>query len=306
VTIARYLACISLTLSTGARNALFRSSIVVAFAGLVAPQTADAACIITAAGTVNCNTNTMTTNTTNYNGNTSSSSDRQQLFDRRVGIIGKIQPGVNLSGYGLQLTQGAARPLPIVINNQGLVTTNNAANARELDGNGGPVRYIGEGNIVTTLNGGTALYIDNDGGNVSIANRRGEISGAAGIIASTTGTGALTIKTGSGLVSSTATDAILASTINGPLSLTIGSGGVTTDGQGHAIEVTTNNGDILVNGHGSVSGHFSCTAPECFTGGVGAGSTGTGNVVITGPGTYSSSGGRAIYAYQSPLAAAGS
>jgi uncharacterized protein with beta-barrel porin domain len=305
VTIARYLACISLTLSTGARNALFHCSIVVAFAGLAAPQAADAACIITAAGTVNCNTNTITTNTTNYNGNTSPSSDRQQLFDRRVGVIGKIQPGVSLSGYGLQLAQGAARPLPIVINNQGLVTTNNAANALELDGNGGPVRYIGKGNVATTLNGGTALFIKNNGGNVSIANRGGAISGDAGIIASTTGTGALTIKTGSGSVSSTATDAILASTINGPLSLTIGSGGVTTDGQGHAIEVTSNDGDILVNAHGNVSGYFSCTAPECFTGGVGAGSTGRGNIVITGSGTYSSSGGRAIYAYQSPTGRGG-
>ncbi len=268
--------------------ALFYSSIVVAFAGLVAPQAADAACIITAAGTMNCNTDTITTNTTNHNGNTSSSSDRQQLFDRRVGIIGKIQPGVTLSGYGIQVTEGAGRLRPIVVSNQGLVTTAEVANALELDGNGGPVRYIGEGNVATTLKGGTALFVDNNGGNVSIANRGGAISGDAGIIASTTGIGALTIKTGSGLVSSTAADAILASTINGPVSLTIGSGGVTTDGQGHAIEVTSNNGDILVNAHGSVSGYFSCTAPECFTGGVGAGSTGTGNVVITGPGTYSS------------------
>ena len=80
---------------------------------------------------------------------------------------------------------------------------------------------------------------------------------------------------------------------------------MTTDGQGHAIEVTSNNGDILVNAHGSVSGYFSCTAPECFTGGIGAGSTGRGNIVITGSGTYSSSGGRAIYAYQSPTGRGG-
>ena len=183
--------------------------------------------------------------------------------------------------------------------NQGQLTTAKAVNALQLNGNGGPIRYFGGGSVTNTSNSGAALFVDNMGGNVSIATGAGAISGATGIKASTTGTGALTIRTGSGLVTGTANKAISASTVSGPLSVTIGSGGVTTHTNQSAINLTSTNGNIFVTAAGTVAGNFSCQAANCITGGVRAISTGSGNIIIAGSGTYSSSGGRAIVAHQS-------
>ncbi|MGO9700231.1 MAG: autotransporter domain-containing protein [Xanthobacteraceae bacterium] len=262
------------------------------------PQNANAACAAASSGTVNCDIDTTTHFGTNLNGIHPASSDRTQLFDNGAAVNGSIKSGATVSGFGLELTEGAATRLPIVMRNQGQVSAVKGGNALQLDGNGGPIRYFGDGSLINPTKGNAALSVDNVGGNVTIGAGTGAISGATGINASTTGTGALTIRTGSGLVSSTANDAISASTVNGPLNLTIGSGGVTTDGDGHSIDATSNNGNVLVKADGTVSGYFGCTPPQCNTGGVRATSTGSGNIVIGGSGTYSSSGGRGIYAEQ--------
>jgi hypothetical protein len=104
----------------------------VVFAGLVAPQNANAACMVTIFGVVNCNADTVTTNTVNRSGSNPTSSDRVQLFDNGAGIKGSVQSGVTLSGFGLQLTESATTPLPLVMNNQGHLTTAEAVNASNL------------------------------------------------------------------------------------------------------------------------------------------------------------------------------
>ena len=176
--------------------------------------------------------------------------DRQQLFDNGAAITGIIQPGITVADFGLQLTQGAA---PGVYHraNQGAVGTGNAAQcpaARrqwrfcqllrrrhrdQLDGSAGGTS--------------AALSVTNTNGNVSITTGSGAISGPTGISASTTGDGILTITTGSGLVTGTGLppntgliaptfgQGILASTENGALNVTVGSGGVTHPGDTHAI-----------------------------------------------------------------------
>jgi hypothetical protein len=282
------------------QNVLLAVAIVAAFAGWNLPRHANAACVVTTGGKVDCKANTISRNSINVNGTDRRSSARQQLFDNGAAITGRVRHGVSLKGGGLQLSEGAATPLPVIMSNQGRVISANAKalNTVQLDGNGGQTRYLGSGSITNTANGGAALSVDNSGGNVSLATGAGAISGATGISASTTGTGALRIRTGSGQVTGTADNAISADTANGPLRVTIGSGGVTTSADTAAINLTSNDGDIFVRAIGKVSGNFDCTTANCISGGVRATSLGAGNIEIGGPGTFSASGGRGILAYQ--------
>ena len=299
--IARYLSGFILrTRPARRRNALITACVVAVFAALLAPQAANATCMVTTSGVVNCNAGTRTTNTTNVDGSNATSSDRQQLFDNGAAIKGRVQSGISLSGFGLELVEGAATPLPIVMRNQGQLTTANSVNALQLNGNGGPIRYFGNGSIINTASGGAALLANNVGGDVSIATGAGAISGPTGINARTDGAGAVTIKTGSGLVTGTTGPGILASTANGPLSVAIGSGGVTSSSRGHTIALTSTNGNIFITANGTVAGNFLCKVGRCSAGGVRTTSNGNGNIIVAGSGTYSSSsGGRAIYAHQS-------
>jgi uncharacterized protein with beta-barrel porin domain len=282
------------------QNVLLAVAIVAAFAGWNLPRHANAACVVTTGGKVDCKANTISRNSINVNGTDRRSSARQQLFDNGAAITGRVRHGVSLKGGGLQLSEGAATPLPVIMSNQGRVISANAKalNTVQLDGNGGQTRYLGSGSITNTANGGAALFVDNSGGNVSLATGAGAISGATGISASTTGTGALRIRTGSGQVTGTADNAISADTANGPLRVTIGSGGVTTSADTAAINLTSNDGDIFVRAIGKVSGNSDCTTANCISGGVRATSLGAGNIEIGGPGTFSASGGRGILAYQ--------
>ena len=275
-----------------------------ALAGLVAvPRNANAACSVTIIGTVTCNADTTTTNTTNTDGGNQISSDREQLFDNGVALDGSVQSGVTVGGFGLQLTQRSATAQSITMQNQGLVTTANAVNALQLDGNGGTVAYSGDGSVTNTNATGAAISVDNTNGNVSITAGTGAISGPIGINASTTGAGALTITTGAGLVSGTAGQAISASTENGALNVTVGNGGVTSNGANPAIDLTTTNENITVTANGNVSatGFPSSGNPntELVVHGIEAVSNGLGNITVTGSGTIFGQWGRGIYALQS-------
>ncbi len=166
---------------------------------------------------------------------------------------------------------------------------------------------VGNISVVTAANvttvSGNGIQTTGLGGNVSIATGAGAIKGATGIDASTKGPGAVTITTGSGLVSGTAGSGISASAANAPLSITIGSGGVTTSSKAHAIRATSTNGNISVTSIGTVGGNFTCVTSLnhfCPAGGTQIFSNGRGNITVDGSGTYSSSGGRAIYAAQRP------
>jgi len=264
------------------------------------PQNANAACAVASGGTVNCDVDTTTRFGTNLNGTHSASSDRKQLFDNGAAVSGSIKSGATVSGFGLELTEGAATPRPIVMRNQGQVSAAKGVNALQLDGNGGPVRYFGDGSVTNTTKGDAALFVDNVGGNVTIGAGTGAISGATGIKAGTGGAGAVTIATGSGLVTGSAGPAISARTADGPLSVTIGSGGVTGTSKHHVIGLTSTSGDISVTANGTVTGNARCAAVDCAMGGVNAISNGSGNITVDGSGTYSAiGGGRAIYAGQS-------
>jgi len=264
------------------------------------PQNANAACAVTTTGTVNCDADTTTHLGTNLNGIHTASSDRNQLFDNDAAINGTIMSAATVSGFGLELTEGAATPLPLTMRNQGQVSTANGIDALRLNGNGGPIRYFGNGSITNTTNSEAALFVDNAGGNVSIRSGTGAISGATGINAHTLGTGAVTIATGSGLVTGTAGPGISASTADAPLNVMVGNGGVTGTSKHHAIGLTSTNGDISVRANGTVTGNVRCAAVACAMGGVNAISNGSGNITIDGSGAYSAiGGGRAIFAQQS-------
>jgi len=244
--------------------------------------------MVTTSGMVNCNADTITTNSTNLNGTNPISSDEQQRFNNGAAISATVEPGVTVGGFGLELTENAGTPLPIVMRNQGQLTTANAVNALQLSGNGGPIRYFGNGSIINTAKEGTALFVNNVDSNVSIATGAGAISGPAGINASTSGAGAVTIATGSGLVTGTHDSGILASTVNGPLSIAVGSGGVSSS-KNSAINLTSTNGNIFVTANGTVAGSG---------GGVRATSNGSGNIVVAGSGTYRTDSNRGMWADQ--------
>ncbi len=204
--------------------------IAVVFLALTAfPRFPRAACVVMINGTVNCGVDTTTTKTTNVDGNKSSSSARTQRFHNGVPINGTVQPGITVSGFGLQLTEkpgGKKTQEPITMNNQGQVTISNRASALQLQGDGGLISYSGDGGISNTDKNKPALEVKNVHGDVSVTSGAGAISGSTGIKASVTGPGTLAVTTGSGLVSGTANEDILASTGNGALSVTVGSGGV--------------------------------------------------------------------------------
>ncbi len=125
--------------------------IVVVCAAIVAvPRHTNAACMVTTTGTVNCAANTTTTHTTNIDGSDPSSSDRTQRFHNGAAISGTVQSGVTVGGFGLQLTEGAAAPLSITVNNQGQLTTAGAVNALQIKGNGGSISYFGNGGATDT------------------------------------------------------------------------------------------------------------------------------------------------------------
>ena len=266
---------------------------------LTIPHRANAACAVTPNGSVDCSTDTETTNTTNLNGSIAASSDRQNLFANGAAISGAVPSDVTIGGFGLQLSEGGATPLDVVMRNRGQLNATAAVNALELDGNGGLVRYSGVGSVINTTNSAAALSASNVGGAISIATGAGAISGAVGINASNTETGGIRIRSGSGLVTGAAGPGIMAVTEDGPIDLKVGTGGVTTSSSGHAIIAASTNGNISVTANGTVSGNFLCNVGYCSAGGLLAISDGSANVRIGGSGTYlSSSGGRAIYAEQ--------
>ncbi|MGO9755920.1 MAG: autotransporter domain-containing protein, partial [Roseiarcus sp.] len=270
------------------------------------PREANAACVVTTGGDVNCKVDTKTSTTTNFDGASSVSSDRTQLFNNGSPIDATIRKGVTVSGSGLDLFEGdraGLLPRPITMNNEGQVISSNPFGALELDGNGGAVTYTGNGGVANSNRIGVGLSVADQGGAVSITTGAGAIKGATGILASDAYAGALTITTGSGLVSGGTGAAISASTAKGALSITIGSGGVTTGSNVHAIDATSTDGAILIKATGNVAGGFRCAVPpdtpQCYAGGVQAISRGSGNITVDGSGAYSASSGRAIWADQS-------
>ena len=272
------------------------------FGALMAvPQLANAACSITRAGTVSCNTNTATTKTANIDGRKPSSSARTQRFHNGSAINGTIQPGVTVDGFGLHLVEkpGVKRTEePITLNNQGQVATSNAVNALQLTGDGGLISYSGGGSVTDTDKTKAGLSVHNRGGDASVVTGAGAISGATGIRASTSGAGALTIATGSGPVSGNAGEGLLAHTGNSALDVIVGSGGVTTVGDNPAIKLHSENGDISVTANGNVSANGAPKHKRNDIHGIQVTSKGLGNIIVAGSGTVFGQEGRGIFALE--------
>jgi outer membrane autotransporter protein len=128
---------------------------------------AAAACTVAtgAPNSVNCLADTTTTNTTNLNAATAASSDRIQNFNNGAGIFANIANPVTVGGFGLNLLLGNAGGNNFIdVVNNGVITSNQAVNALQLDGNGGDVTYTATlGNVTNTGTGG-ALAITSNGG----------------------------------------------------------------------------------------------------------------------------------------------
>ncbi|HEX8381367.1 MAG TPA: autotransporter domain-containing protein [Allosphingosinicella sp.] len=113
--------------------------------------------------TLACPTNTTTTASTNSNQNNPSTSARSQNFGNS--IVGIVNPGVTIDGWGLHVT--ATGTQSVTFTNNGNVTSTVAAvddldilleRALEVRSNGGDVTYNGNGSVSTT-NDATALAL---------------------------------------------------------------------------------------------------------------------------------------------------
>ena len=119
-----------------------------------------------------------------------------------------------------------------------------------------------------------------------------------GINASNTGAGAVQITTGAAEISGgSANPGISAASQQGPLSVMVGRGGVSTDDPYTSAIFLTSSGNVSVDARGPVSGN----GPGflgIIHGGVDAVENGTGNISIGGSGTFFGQFGRAIWGLQ--------
>jgi autotransporter-associated beta strand protein len=180
-----------------------------------------------------------TTNTTNTVSPNAATNDRIQSFN--ADLIGNVTATTTVNGAGLNLVTSKTSGGISLINN-GAVTTSQALNGLQLNGNGGLITYSGNGNVSNTNNNAAGLAITNNGGGSINANTGiGTIAGNNAILLSTTGTGSIDLKTGGAITGSISTTAA-----NGLNSVNVIGG--TIQAAGFAIEAfSTGTGGVLVN-----------------------------------------------------------
>ena len=116
---------------------------------------------------VSCLADTTTTNTTNLNGASAASSDRIQNFNNGANIFANIGATVDGFGLNLLLSNAGGANLITALNN-GVITSSQAVNALQFDGNGGDITYLATlGNLTNTGIGG-ALAVTSNGGGVLV------------------------------------------------------------------------------------------------------------------------------------------
>jgi len=179
----------------------------------------------------------VTNNTTNLVSPNAVTNDRIQSFN--ADLIGSVTNTTTVNGAGLSLITTKVNG-GITMTNNGAVTTNQALNALQLNGNGGLITYSGNGSMST--NSGIALAITNNGGgNINANTGTGTIVGSSAISLSTTGSGTIGMTTGgaiTGTISTTAVDGL--NTVNVT--------GGTIQAAGFAIEASsTGTGGVTVN-----------------------------------------------------------
>jgi len=167
---------------------------------LMPPESALAQCATTGTNpvTLTCAANTTTTQTSNIASPNPATSDQTQDFN--ASIVGQVNSGVTVNGFGLNIVS----TLPgstVSMTNNGTISTAQGAGNRALQmapgaaGNFGTFSYSGTGNITNT-GGGDALSISNSGtGNIDI-----NVSGSSTIGASATGNGIVAGGPGTGSV----------------------------------------------------------------------------------------------------------
>src|SRR6185312_10540142 len=195
---------------------------------------------------------------------TTTTSPANALQDINDSIVGIIDSGVTVDGFGLAfVTTFGILPPPgatIQITNNGTVSTDQnstaalSANAGQT-GNFGDFTYAGSGNVTNTGSGGSALSITDPTGNVDIT-----VSGTSTISGSTTG---------NGIAASSGADA----SSTGTVKVTVQSGG-TVEGQ---TAVSFGNGVATLDNSGTVQGTGSLSSG---VGGVAA--TETNSATISG------------------------
>jgi uncharacterized protein with beta-barrel porin domain len=209
-----------------ARGSLLRilpGGILVPAVLLLHSGTAQAACSTTGNNpnpvTLSCAANTTTTNTTNTTSPNPATSDQAQNFN--TSIVGQVNSGVTVDGFGLALISTLVGST-ISMTNNGTISTNQTNNrALQINagapGNFGTFSYSGSGNIINTGTG-DALFISNSGsGDISIT-----VSGTSTISATATGSG---IATGTG---NTTVLVQSGGTVKGGNAISIGTGTVNT------------------------------------------------------------------------------
>jgi autotransporter-associated beta strand protein len=151
-------------------------------------ETALAQCATTGTNpvTLTCATNTTTTNTSNVASPNPTTSDRTQDFN--ASIVGQINSGVTVNGFGLSLVTTLPGSTISVTNNGSITTNQNGFRALQVApgalGNFGTFSYSGTGSITNTGNG-DALNISNGGtGGITI-----NVSGTSTIAAGSTAAG---------------------------------------------------------------------------------------------------------------------
>src|SRR5262249_42786164 len=157
---------------------------------------------------------------------TTTTSIFDSLQDFNASLIGIIDPGVTVDGFGLELTSTLAGST-ISFTNDGTVTSAQSNRALHIvpgaPGDFGTFTYSGSGNVTNTGTGG-ALLVDSQGtGNVDIT-----ISGTSTISGATTASG-IEASTGTGTVKVTVRSGGM---VNAQVAVSFGGGGDTLDNSG--------------------------------------------------------------------------
>jgi hypothetical protein len=180
--------------------------------------------------------------------NTTTTSPSDALEDFNDSIVGLIDSGVTVDGFGLQfVSTSPVTGTTIAITNNGTVSTDQNS-SQALSANAGPgthfgdFTYSGTGDVTNTGTGGDALNITNPGnGNVDIT-----VSGTSTISASSTGTGIEASDNGTGTVQVTVQ---LSGMVEGGTAVALGNGVDTLDNSG-TLQGT---GDLGFGAAGSVA-----------------------------------------------------
>jgi autotransporter-associated beta strand protein len=165
---------------------------------LMQPENALAQCSTSGTNpvTLTCATNTATTNTANLTSPNAATSDRTQDFN--AGVVGQVNGGVAVSGFGLSLVTTLAGSTVSVVNNGSITTNQNGFRTLQVapgaPGDFGTFTYSGSGSI-TNAGNGDAMNISNVGAGAGTGGVNITVSGTSTIAATNTGNG---IATGSG------------------------------------------------------------------------------------------------------------